>query len=373
MEFVSESAFNLAHMFQIVYVSKKQGFVALYVIARDKSECADWVSSIRNACYFNQDMLMHYHPGIFIKNKWNCCHQSGKPALGCQPSYYLLTRSSSRYAQMRRKDTLCSTNSKRSSGHQTELMRRSTVCVERPVNGDRTAKMIASSNSCVNLTSCIPNTIESLTRGAEICTGSDDAIITTRTVTEQSHRHDGGHSLASSYSHEDDQEVAHTLSPPHVDAYIMSPLEGAHTMSPPQEGAHAMSPPQEGAHTMSPQGAHAMSPQQGVHPPRNVLHRECSHQRNSYVSPDELSRNITHSVLGRTPDVQHRSSEPFTHSSAFLPCCTDVGPKHSGSFGKRWATPPHKRASQLSSSISTLSKPIIEPRISNSDPTVFHV
>lgn len=51
---------------------------------------------------------MHYHPGAFVKSKWTCCHQRGRTILGCQPTYHLLTRSSSRYAQMRRKDTLTS-------------------------------------------------------------------------------------------------------------------------------------------------------------------------------------------------------------------------------------------------------------------------
>lgn len=57
---------------------------------------------------------MHYHPGAFMKNKWTCCQQRGRTILGCQPTYHLLTRSSSRYAQMRRKDTLTSsTNGQR--------------------------------------------------------------------------------------------------------------------------------------------------------------------------------------------------------------------------------------------------------------------
>ena len=59
-------------------------------------------------CYFNRDMLMHYHPGALVKNKWTCCLQRGQTTLGCQPTYHLLTRSSSRYAQLRRKDTLTS-------------------------------------------------------------------------------------------------------------------------------------------------------------------------------------------------------------------------------------------------------------------------
>ena len=59
-------------------------------------------------------MLMHYHPGAFARNKWTCCLQRGRTILGCQPTYHLLTRSSSRYAAMRRKDTLTnSTNAQR--------------------------------------------------------------------------------------------------------------------------------------------------------------------------------------------------------------------------------------------------------------------
>ena len=56
-------------------------------------------------CQGNSDMLMHYHSGAF-KNSWTCCGSRDKTALGCQPTYFLLTKSSSRYADLRRKDTL---------------------------------------------------------------------------------------------------------------------------------------------------------------------------------------------------------------------------------------------------------------------------
>lgn len=58
-------------------------------------------------------MLMHFHPGAMIKGKWTCCGQRGKTTLGCQPTYHLLTRSSSRYAQMRRRDTLTGSGHRR--------------------------------------------------------------------------------------------------------------------------------------------------------------------------------------------------------------------------------------------------------------------
>ena len=57
-------------------------------------------------CQINGDMLMHYHSGAFVKNSWTCCVSRDKTALGCQPTYFLLTKSSSRYADLRRKDTL---------------------------------------------------------------------------------------------------------------------------------------------------------------------------------------------------------------------------------------------------------------------------
>ena len=59
---------------------------------------------------------MHYHSGAMLKGKWSCCKHREKATLGCQPTYHLLTRSSSRYAQIRRRDTLTSsTNSHRRS------------------------------------------------------------------------------------------------------------------------------------------------------------------------------------------------------------------------------------------------------------------
>lgn len=36
---------------QVVYVSKKHGFVILYITATDRVECAEWVSSIRQGTH----------------------------------------------------------------------------------------------------------------------------------------------------------------------------------------------------------------------------------------------------------------------------------------------------------------------------------
>lgn len=88
---------------------------------------------------------MHYHPGAFTKNGWSCCKQRHKPTLGCQPTYYLLTRSSSRYAQMRRAQRSQGSPRPYSSPHQ----RHSTMHNNEtsPLPGAQTAR----STSCDNL------------------------------------------------------------------------------------------------------------------------------------------------------------------------------------------------------------------------------
>ena len=286
-------------------------------VCNQMCSCSTLISCTSHvACYFNQDMLMHYHPGILIKSKWNCCQQSGKNALGCQPSYHLLTRSSSRYAQMRRKDTLYSVSSKRSSSHQVEGMRRSTVCAERP-ESDRMTRMIAVSNSCVNLTSCTPNTIHSLTLD------EPNAVVGVETVSASPQTPNGACSLSSSHSH---------------------------------ENIHVI----EGAICLSPSHNHENS------------HSDKVHQTISSAAVKEHTNNVTHFILGHTSGVRQRSSEPLAHS---FHSSSDAGFKRIDSLGPLlWGTCIHKRkADHLSRSCSTLSKPVIEPKISNSDPTVFHV
>ena len=122
------------------------------------------------ACYFNRDMLMHFHPGALRKNKWTCCGQHGKMTLGCQPTYHLLTRSSSRYAQMRRRDTLTSNGSQRrlrnGSGPFSTLDRQSLTTCSHVSDNNGTSRGQGRpgqglSNSCMNLTSTAAHRVES--------------------------------------------------------------------------------------------------------------------------------------------------------------------------------------------------------------------
>ncbi|CAI8012738.1 Ras GTPase-activating protein 2 [Geodia barretti] len=159
VEFVQESAFNLPHTFQVVYTTKKSGFVILYVTSTDSIECSDWIATLRQVCYFNKEMMMHYHPGALLRNCWSCCKQTGKTSLGCQPTYHLLTRSSSRYAQMRRKDTLTSSQGSQGRRSKSSSVPREERMSQTPVPGARMEEEGGGSgsgrglsNSCFDLT-----------------------------------------------------------------------------------------------------------------------------------------------------------------------------------------------------------------------------
>jgi len=83
-----------------VLMSAVAGFIVVY------TQLNVVMSLFPVECQLNADMLMHYHSGAFVKGCWTCCASKDKTALGCQPTYFLLTKSSSRYADLRRKDTL---------------------------------------------------------------------------------------------------------------------------------------------------------------------------------------------------------------------------------------------------------------------------
>ena len=85
---------------------KSYAFLLDPEISLPKYLCTISLSFFPPACYFNQDMLMHYHPGSYTRSKWSCCKQRNRQTLGCEPTYYLLSRSSSRYAEMRRRDNI---------------------------------------------------------------------------------------------------------------------------------------------------------------------------------------------------------------------------------------------------------------------------
>jgi hypothetical protein len=124
---------------------------------------------------------MHFHPGAMMKGKWSCCGQQGKTTLGCQPTYHLLTRSSSRYAQMRRRDTLTSTGHRRprnNTGPYSTLDRQSLANCSQigEVDGDHRRPGQGLSNSCMNLTIHAPqHRVESFVANDDTSANGDGA------------------------------------------------------------------------------------------------------------------------------------------------------------------------------------------------------
>ena len=55
---------------------------------------------------------MHFHSGSYIGSKWTCCQKRTRQTLGCEPTYFLLTKSSSRYAETKRIETVNKLNRK---------------------------------------------------------------------------------------------------------------------------------------------------------------------------------------------------------------------------------------------------------------------
>lgn len=103
IEYVDEGAFAIAHMFQVVYYTRKHGFVPLYVIGRDDQECHEWVSDLRSVCQHNKETLLHYHPGAYRDYIWTCCKKSQRSAMGCHPTYTLLMRGKGNYSDLRKR------------------------------------------------------------------------------------------------------------------------------------------------------------------------------------------------------------------------------------------------------------------------------
>ena len=70
---------------QVVYSSKKYGFVILYVTATDKNECADWVASLRQG--IQGATSSHWTPvTVLIIEHWLYCRREGAGLVLCVPT-----------------------------------------------------------------------------------------------------------------------------------------------------------------------------------------------------------------------------------------------------------------------------------------------
>jgi hypothetical protein len=361
VEFVEESAFNLPHTFQIVYHSKKTGFVILYVTATDSAECSDWVATLRQACYFNKDMSMHYHPGALLKNSWSCCQQNGKTSLGCQPTYHLLTRSSSRYAQMRRKDTLSSNHSSRGRSKSGSLQRGERASLSPDTCCEHRASRKGLSNSCCDLThKQVRNRFEPEVQEVE---------------SRRSSQLSAGPSVSMGCITLTHLSLPESIPPPSPSTPSIDPT----TKTEESPGRHpimrAEGRKKSRRFQVSPENSAGSAPRITFPSSESQPHLACKS-----ITYPALPNRFTHSVSAHftTHNVQPTVSLTHSTDSSQVPanegsyhCLTE--PRKSRRSKSYLATPSLQQNQLTASSNLVPPKPVLEPKVSVTDPNTIHV
>ena len=363
---------------------------------------------------------MHFHPGALIKNKWSCCSQRGKNTLGCQPTYHLLTRSSSRYAQMRRRDTLTSTSQRRprnQSGPYSTLDRQSLATCSHVSDHERSLSLQGKpgqglSNSCMNLTTHAPHRVESFIvddlqssqRSSRVSTdpsvGVGSITLTRVSMLETTptgcdsdcNGHLKGLDSSESYASQLKQHTPKRHSRSQVAPKLETsapvkqfPLCRAHPLEMEQKSltlpklrSKSRGESLESKHCVNSMDlAHERSPPPPVPPPR--------HRRRSPTTANTLTGSVHYIPTVRpineaVPPPPHHGNESHNDVSGV----SNLGKiKHSHTFvvQQRMQTVggaiEHHMQTQMknnySQSTSALSKPMIEPKFSLTNPNVVHV
>ena len=282
---------------------------------------------------------MHYHPGAYIKNKWSCCKQRGQVMLGCQPTYHLLTRSSSRYAQMRRRDTLTNKRSRNSTvtgGFST---------VDRSERKPFKAGQ-GLSNSCMNLAIHPPHRIESF-MDSPVSTRSSRFSTIDPTLTRVSFASSEGvaaEATMSSLKRRSRSKVGPEATPLPIDFEQLTSESSDSVGNVGTLQVHSDNDPEA-----------SPSP---VPPPRT--------KRGSSSLTQSHSIHFVPRVTSISEDNgQSKIKSPLKHSNTFVVQRHNLI-KRNGGFGK-------KIERGLSHSMGALSKPMIEPKVSATDPNIIHV
>ncbi len=283
-------------------------------------------------------MLMHYHPGAYIKNKWSCCKQRGQVMLGCQPTYHLLTRSSSRYAQMRRRDTLTNKRSRNS----TVTGGFSTVdrCERKPFKAGQ-----GLSNSCMDLAIHPPHRIETFMDSPSSTRSSRFSTVDPTLIRVSFASSDGGAEAAmSSLKRRSRCKVGPEATPLPTDFEQLTEssdsVGNVETLQMCSNSDPEASPPPPIPPPRTKRGSSSLTQSHSIH----FVPRVTS------ISED---------------DGQSKATRPLKHSNTFVVQRHNLI-KRSGGFGK-------KIERGLSHSMSALSKPMIEPKVSATDPNIIHV
>ena len=306
---------------------------------------------------------MHYHPGALFRNRWSCCKQYSRSSLGCQPTYYLLTRSSSRYAQMRRKDTLTSSQNSWSQSKSGSLHRgdRSSIPPEtlaqtrEGAHATKTGRGL--SNSCVDLThrhvqnKFMPLSPDAASHCSSLLSNEASISMGSITLTRLSLPETAGPVCPQSRPKETGKE-AQVLEKSHV-TKAEAKKRSSRSQVAPESPSRA--PP---THFPSSESHPALGDKTGTSYP--VLPSRFSHSTSTQFT---RSLQIPPTASGHSPAPvrggYHCLTEPrrIRHSKTFMD-----------------AVSPSVRPSNLSSSLIVLPpKPVIEPKVSITDPNIIHV
>ncbi|XP_076859491.1 RAS protein activator like 1 isoform X4 [Brachyhypopomus gauderio] len=91
VERVDENAFQVQNVMQVVTQDPEGQLHTMYLQCKNVNELNQWLSAIRKASIYNEHMLSSFHPGAHHGNKWTCCLQSDRTALGCSRTHSAVT------------------------------------------------------------------------------------------------------------------------------------------------------------------------------------------------------------------------------------------------------------------------------------------
>ncbi|KAL7885196.1 hypothetical protein AOLI_G00079660 [Acnodon oligacanthus] len=91
VERVDENAFQLQNVMQVITRDPEGQLHTMYLQCKNVNELNQWLSAIRKASIYNERMLPSFHPGAHRGNKWTCCLQSERSALGCSRTHSAVT------------------------------------------------------------------------------------------------------------------------------------------------------------------------------------------------------------------------------------------------------------------------------------------
>ncbi|KAF4110393.1 rasGAP-activating-like protein 1 [Onychostoma macrolepis] len=91
VERVDENAFQLQNVMQVITQDTDGQLHTTYLQCKNVNELNQWLSAIRKVSIYNEHMLPSFHPGAHRGNKWTCCLQPDRTALGCSRTHSAVT------------------------------------------------------------------------------------------------------------------------------------------------------------------------------------------------------------------------------------------------------------------------------------------